>query len=100
MSRRIIFLPEADADLAMVRLWYSSGDGHAVQRFEEEVDRTIGYISQFPNGFPMGRLPFRFAPLAKFRYFVIYTIEDDAIVVYRIRHMHQRPMKRYFGGLG
>lgn len=68
------------------------------RRFEEDVDRTFSYITQFPYGFQERKPPFRFAPLRTFRYSIIYSMEDDEIIVYRLRHMHQRPMKRYFGG--
>ncbi len=97
MSRRIVFRPEADADLVKALWWYSAGDGQVAKRFEEEVEGTIGYISQFPNGFQIRRPPFRFAPLGKFRYSIIYSVDDNTIIVYRVRHMHQRPLRRYFG---
>ena len=96
-SRRIIFRPEANADLVLAHGWYSSVDVRAAERFEEEVERTIDYISQFPNGFQIRKPPFRFAPLRKFRFSIIYSVERDAVIVYRVRHMHQRPLKLYFG---
>jgi len=98
MPRRIIIRPQAEADLDRAHRWYDTGDGQVAKRFVEDVDRTFSYIAQFPQGFQERKSPFRFAPLGKFRYSIIYSIEDDAIIVYRVRHMHQRPMKRYFGG--
>ena len=42
-------------------------------------------------------MTFRFAPLRKYKYQVIFSIGQNRITVHRIRHMHQRPLKRYFG---
>jgi plasmid stabilization system protein ParE len=94
----LILRPKAQVDLEQARRRFDVGDGQMAKRFEEDVDRTFSYIIQFPQGFQERKPPFRFAPLGTFRYSIIYSIEEDDIIVYRVRHMHQRPIKRYFGG--
>ena len=61
------------------------------------MEATLAYIEKFPKGIQVRRSPFRFAPLAVFRYSIIYALEGDDLVVYRVRHMLQKPLKRYFG---
>ncbi|MFN6177377.1 MAG: type II toxin-antitoxin system RelE/ParE family toxin [Flavobacteriales bacterium] len=66
-------------------------------RFREELERCWRYIVQYPNGFQIRFRQFRYAPLDVFPYHVIYSVGQQSIVVHRICHMHQRPLKRYFG---
>jgi plasmid stabilization system protein ParE len=67
------------------------------ERFHAEVRATMAYIELWPRGFQIRYSHYRFVPLAIFRYHIIYSIEGEFIVVHRIRHMHQKPLKRYFG---
>ncbi len=36
-------------------------------------------------------------PLGTFNYHVINSISSERIIVHSIRHMHQQPLKHYFG---
>ncbi|MBK6371147.1 MAG: type II toxin-antitoxin system RelE/ParE family toxin [Flavobacteriales bacterium] len=67
-------------------------------RFREELERCWRYIAQYPHGFRIRHRQFRYATLDVFRYHVIHSVGQRSIVVHRIRHMHQQPLKRYFGG--
>jgi plasmid stabilization system protein ParE len=66
-------------------------------RFRVELERCWRYIAQYPHGFQVRYRHFRFAPLDVFPYHVIYSVGQHAIVVHRVRHMHQKPLKRFFG---
>ena len=66
-------------------------------RFRQELERCWRYIAQYPYGFQIRHRQFRYAPRAIFRYHVIYSVGERSIVVHRIRHMHQRPLKRFSG---
>ena len=66
-------------------------------RFREELERCWRYIIQYPHGSQIRYLQFRYAPLDVFNDHVIYSVGTRRIVVHRIRHMHQAPLKRYFG---
>mgnify|MGYP001599609282 CR=1 FL=1 len=97
MPRGIIIRPQAEADLERARQWHDTGDGHIAKRFEKDVDRTFNYIAQFPQGF-QEQSHLSFHAIGDIPLPIIYSIEEDDIIVYRVRHMHQRPIKRYFGG--
>lgn len=58
---------------------------------------SISYIRQYPIAYQMRRPPFRFAMVGRFKYFIIYAVVGNVVVIHRIRPMHQRPLKRYFG---
>ena len=67
------------------------------ERFHAEIRATLDYIEAWPRGFQVRYRFYRFAPLAVFRYHMVYSIEREFIVVHRIRHMHQCPLERYYG---
>jgi hypothetical protein len=66
-------------------------------RFRDELGRCWRYIIQYPHGFQIRHRQFRYAPLAVFPYHVIYSVGEHSIVIHPIRHMHQRPFRRFFG---
>jgi hypothetical protein len=66
-------------------------------RFREELERCWRYIAQYPRGSQIRYRNYRYAPLDVFPYHVVYSVGERSIVVHRIRHMHQAPLKRFFG---
>lgn len=88
---------QADADIAEAQTYFDSDGREIGERFHQDVLETLGYIAQFPGGAQIRSGHFRFAPLGKFKYIFIYSIEVDCVVVHRLRHMRRRPLKRYFG---
>ncbi len=91
---------EAEEDIELARLFYEAEALGLGERFHADVLATLDYIGLWPKGFQLRYLHYRFAPLAVFPFHIIYSLEGDFIVVHRIRHMHQRPLRRYFGTQG
>ncbi len=48
-----------------------------------------------PPGFAERKKPYRAALLERFPYVVWYAIEGHDVVVYRVRHEKQRPIRRF-----
>ena len=94
---RLVFREKARSDLRDIMTWYREKIDGSEARFEVALEAELRYILEFPNGYQVRRPPFRFAIVGRFRYFVIYAVAGDVVVVHRIRHMHQRPLKRFFG---
>jgi plasmid stabilization system protein ParE len=96
----VLYSAEADRDID--EAWFALETGHPGEgeRFHADIRATMAYIEGWPRGFQIRYGHYRFVPLAVFRYHIIYSIEGEFIVVHRIRHMHQRPLKRYFGTQG
>lgn len=95
----LVFLVSAAArkDAADAQRYLEGLNSDAGPRFRDELERCWRYIIQYPNGFQIRQRQFRSAPLAVFPIHVIYSVGERSIVVHRIRHMHQRPLKHYFG---
>ena len=55
------------------------------------------YIRERPTAYRLCRPPFRFARTRRFRCFLVYAVANGTIVIYRVRHIHQRTLKRYTG---
>ncbi|MGV9012557.1 MAG: type II toxin-antitoxin system RelE/ParE family toxin [Flavobacteriales bacterium] len=87
----------AQKDAAEAQCFLEDSTPDAGPRFREELERCWRYIAQYPGGFQVRYRNFRYAPLAVFNYSVIYSVDMHAIIVHRIRHMHQQPLKRYYG---
>lgn len=84
-------------DAAEAQRFLEDSTTEAGPRFREELERCWRYIAQYPRSFQVRYRNFRYAPLAVFNYSVIYSVDMYGIVVHRIYHMHQQPLKRYFG---
>lgn len=93
----LVIRERAHSDLRDIMAWFREKNDGSESRFEEAIETEFRYIRQFPNGYQVRRPPFRFAIVGRSRYFVIYAVEGEDVVVHRVRHMSQRPLKRYFG---
>jgi len=94
---QVIFKEKARADLRNIFAWFREQVNGSDARFEAALESELAYLRKRPNGYRVRRPPFRFAVVGRFRYFIIYVSVADAVVIHRVRHMHQKPLKRYFG---
>jgi plasmid stabilization system protein ParE len=95
MSMALIITDRAGQEVDEIQASLEAdGPGKGVG-FRSDLIATLRYVQQFPGGFIVRYKAFRFAPLQKYKYHVIYSIGHNRITVHRIRHMHQRPLKRY-----
>jgi hypothetical protein len=94
---QVVFREQALTDMRNAMAWFGDRRDGSDERFEDAVDAELTFIRQYPFGYQLRRPPYRFAMVVRFEYFVIDAVVEDVLVIYRIRHMHQRPLKRYFG---
>jgi plasmid stabilization system protein ParE len=87
----------ARKDAADAQRYLEGRTTDAGPRFRVELERCWRLIAQYPLGFQVRHRQFRFAPLDVFPYHVIYSVGQQGVVVHRVRHMHQKPLKRFFG---
>lgn len=100
MSIALIITDRAEQEVDEIQASLEEdGPGKGID-FRTDLIVTLRYVQQFPGGFSARHKAFRFAPLRKYKYHVIYSIGQNRITVHRIRHMHQRPLKRFFGQSG
>lgn len=95
----LVFLVSAAArkEAADAQRYLEGLNTDAGPRFREELEHCWRYFLRYPHGFRIRHRQFRHALLAVFPFHVINSVGQRGIVVHRIRHMHQRPLWRYFG---
>lgn len=97
MNLQFIISPAARADAMGVQRSLETGSPGAGRRFRDDLEQSWRYIMQFPGGCRIRYRHYRFMPLGTFNYHVINSISSERIIVHSIRHMHQQPLKHYFG---
>ncbi|MBK8580597.1 MAG: type II toxin-antitoxin system RelE/ParE family toxin [Flavobacteriales bacterium] len=66
-------------------------------RFRTDLERCLQIIQQYPGGARIRYRNYRSIPIEAFSFHLIYAVRSNCIVVHHVRHMRQRPLKRYFG---
>lgn len=88
---------EAGEDIELARLFYEAQRHGLGDRLHHEVRVAMDYIEASPKGFQVRYQYYRFAPIGVFPYIIIYSLEGEFIVIHRVRHTSQRPLRRFFG---
>lgn len=60
-------------------------------KFENEIKNGILRIKQFPRAWPPERKETRKYLTRKFPYKIVYSIQEDTIVVLAFAHLHRKP---------
>ena len=81
--------------------WYDDRRAGLGLAFLVAVDRTIKFVSQFPQVSRLvdgvaPDLEVRMAPVDRFPYYVAYLVTNDVIVVVAVAHERRRP--HYWSG--
>ena len=90
MKYGLQFRPEASADIAEAFLWYEQRPGIGT-RFEAELDRTLGYITDMPLAGRVVHRTLRRALLRRFPFTVYYTVTGDLIEIRAVLHNRRHP---------
>ena len=61
------------------------------ETFKDEVASATMRISQFPQAWSIERGDVRKCIMHKFPYKILYSIEDDHILIIAIAHQHRKP---------
>jgi plasmid stabilization system protein ParE len=94
---QVVFREQARTDMRNAMAWFRDRRDGSEERFEDAFDAELAFLRQYPFGYQLRRPPYRFAMVLRFEYFIIYAVVGEVLVIHRIRHMHQKPLKRYFG---
>jgi len=87
----IRFTPEADAELAEARQWYSHQRQDLDLEFMQCIDDTLLRIVDNPYLFPLVYRNFRRAVVRRFPFAVFYEVMGDEIEVFAIFHSRRDP---------
>jgi hypothetical protein len=59
--------------------------------FEEQIRHSLLRIQQYPQAWPPERKEIRRYIVHKFPYKILYSIQDETIVVLAFAHLHRQP---------
>jgi hypothetical protein len=85
------FHPEARREFVEVYEHYEACREGLGRDFYFEVHHAISRIRQFPKRWPVIEGEVRRGLIRRFPYGVVYTIEQDDIVVVAVGHLHRDP---------
>jgi len=71
--------------------WYNMQSSGLGRRFKKEVLKQIKKIKVNPTWFLFEEEPIYKVFIPKFPYKLLYTIEEGAIIVWAISHLHRKP---------
>jgi len=93
MTRRIVFRPEAETDLAEAVDWYEiRGQGLGAE-FLRSLDAVIAHVQRHPTLYPIVFDSARRAVLRRFPYSVIYVVRDDELLIAACIHSKRDPIR-------
>ena len=91
MSKRIELHPEALAEAAGARDWYTQRSPRAAVRFLDALDRAVEAIGEAPQRWAKFLYGTRRHRLSRFPYLLVYMEGDDSILVIAVAHAKRRP---------
>ncbi len=93
----LVIKEEAAEEIRQAQLWYEVQRTGLGFRFRNALRACLQFIVENPPGFSIRRSPYRAFHVGKYPYIVWYAVEGDDIVVYRVRHGKQRPLRKFSG---
>lgn len=93
MIAQVIFIPEADDDVAEAYRWYENQEPGLGEEFLRCLEARILTIQRQPEIYRVAVDEFRRAFLRRFPYEIFYEPTREAIVIYSVFHCSQNPKK-------
>ena len=88
---RVIFTRYAKQELDDAVRYYELEYSSLGKRFKEEVKRATLRIAEYPQAWSVERGDIRKCLLHKFPYKLLYSMEEDHILVIAVAHQHRKP---------
>lgn len=85
------FHPKAELELAKSIIWYEKRSVKAKDAFLAELFTTIDAIILNPNRFQKMNNNFRFVPLNKFPFNIVYRLHEGNVFIISIFHNSRNP---------
>ncbi|MBI4824955.1 MAG: type II toxin-antitoxin system RelE/ParE family toxin [Nitrospirae bacterium] len=60
-------------------------------KFENEIKNGLLHIQKFPQAWPSERKETRRYLVRKFSYKIIYSVQEDNIIILAFAHLHRKP---------
>jgi len=88
---RVIFTRIARQELEDAIRYYELEYSGLGRRFKEEVKKAALRIAEYPQAWSIERGDVRKCLLHKFPYKLMYSVEEDHILVIAVAHQHRKP---------
>ncbi len=82
-------------DLKKITDWYEEKSPGLGERFMKTMDTKVKRMASHPHEFMFVSRNVQRAQLKKFPYDIYFAQEQNSIVILRVRHKKQRPIKRF-----
>jgi plasmid stabilization system protein ParE len=93
MRRRIVLRPAAEADIVAAAAWYEEQSPNAGSRFWRVVEAKLELARDNPLQYQALQGRYRRVLLHPFEYIVIYTFNDDELIVVACMHGRRHPKR-------
>jgi plasmid stabilization system protein ParE len=88
---KVIFTKLAKLELQDAVAYYELELSGLGKRFKEDVKKAILRIVEYPNAWSIERNEVRKCLLHTFPYKILYSIEEDHILIIAVAHQHRKP---------
>ncbi|MBN2496249.1 MAG: type II toxin-antitoxin system RelE/ParE family toxin [Deltaproteobacteria bacterium] len=88
---RVLFSKIARQELEDAIRYYELAHSGLGRRFKEEVRKSALRIAEYPQAWSVERGDVRKCLLHKFPYKLMYSVEEDHILVIAVAHQHRKP---------
>jgi toxin ParE1/3/4 len=88
---KIEFLEPADIEYHEAADYYNLQSKNLGKKFILEIDGTLSIIKNYPESFAKYTKHTRKAVLTTFPYNIIYSIQQEKIIVIAVTHQHRKP---------
>ena len=95
MPYQLIIAAKAYKDIETARNWYDNQSALAGDWFVNEINVHVSNITKNPWRYAMIAVGIRRKLLKRFPYKIFFSVKSNVIVILRIRHNKQKPLKRY-----
>lgn len=89
--RKIIYQPEAEAELLEAVPYYGSTDPNGEDRFLAAVDQHVREIASSPQRFPMVGRAIRRCVVRKYPFIIFFKEHPDHIRILSVAHTSRHP---------
>ena len=91
MSYSVFFKEEADNDVFDAQEWYESCRIGLGDEFLEEIEEYVKILEQDPHIYQLRKHNWRYCPLKRFPYIIVFEIERKEVIVYAVFNTYQHP---------
>ena len=88
---KVLFTELAKSEIDDAACFYELEYNGLGIRFKEEIRHAVNLIREYPTALAIERGDVRKCLLHRFPYKILYSIEDDHILIIAIAHQHRKP---------